>query len=428
MGMEKVISYIGTNRGNGQKKSLDRLRELLKRLGNPQENLTYVHITGTNGKGSTAAIFQSVLRAADLKVGLFTSPHLEFINERIRINDAYIEDNELIRIINKIEPSVLAIEAEMGEKFYAFALLTTVAFMYFQEQDVDFVILEAGIGGRLDSTNVINEAALSIITSIGIDHMSTLGNSKEDVMQEKVQILKEKGQMVIGPVARELQEVTLNWAKKVQGEITFIESGDIHLKNTGKDYQLFTYKSYKELKLPFLGRHQLENACLVIEGAEILGAKGYPLTKEIIYRGLANASWSGRFEKVSDVPLFYMDGAHNEASVERLVETLKELFPHEKFHFIVGMMKDKQVEEMLEQVYPLAKSFLLISPDPERGFDTGEVARFIQAEGIEATVVNDMNDVFSYIEQEISDDEIVIQFGSLFLVGALKEAQAQLNR
>lgn len=428
MNMEKVISYLGVNRGNGQKKSLNRLHELLERLGNPHEHLTYIHITGTNGKGSTAAMFHSVLREADLKVGLFTSPHLEFINERIRVNDEYIKDSELIRIINQIEPFVLAIEAEFGEKFYAFELLTTVAFLYFYEKTVDFVILEVGIGGRLDSTNVINNAALSVITSIGIDHIGTLGNSKEAIMNEKVQILKEKGQMVIGPVASELQEVALKWANKVDGEIVFVEKNDLHLKTASRDFQLFDYQSYKDIKLSFLGNHQLENACLVIEGANILAAKGYPLTKEIVYKGLEKAFWPGRFEKVSDEPLFYMDGAHNEASVERLVETLKELFPDNKFHFIVGMMKDKNVEEMLKQVYPLAKSFILVSPDPVRGFNTKEIAGIIQSNGIKTEVLQDMNDVLSYIKTEISKDEIVIQFGSLYLVGALKESLAHLNR
>lgn len=428
MNMEKVISYLGINRGNGQKKSLNRLHELLERLGNPHEHLTYIHITGTNGKGSTAAMFHSVLREADLKVGLFTSPHLEFINERIRVNDEYIKDSELIRIINQIEPFVLAIEAEFGEKFYAFELLTTVAFLYFYEKTVDFVILEVGIGGRLDSTNVINNAALSVITSIGIDHIGTLGNSKEAIMNEKVQILKEKGQMVIGPVASELQEVALKWANKVDGEIVFVEKNDLHLKTASRDFQLFDYQSYKDIKLSFLGNHQLENACLVIEGANILAAKGYPLTKEIVYKGLEKAFWPGRFEKVSDEPLFYMDGAHNEASVERLVETLKELFPDNKFHFIVGMMKDKNVEEMLKQVYPLAKSFILVSPDPVRGFNTKEIAGIIQSNGIKTEVLQDMNDVLSYIKTEISKDEIVIQFGSLYLVGALKESLAHLNR
>ncbi len=427
MGMKKVISYIGTNRGNGQKKSLNRLDELLERLGNPQKDLTYIHITGTNGKGSTAAMFQSVLREADLKVGLFTSPHLEFINERIRVNAEYIEDEELIRIINKIEPFILAIEAELGEKFYAFELLTTVALYYFQEKAVDIVILEAGIGGRLDSTNVIQKSALSVITSIGVDHMSTLGNSKEEIMNEKVQILKEKGQMVIGPVENELQEVAMHWVNKVDGRIVFVEASDIHLQTTSKDSQLFSYQSYQDIKLPFLGNHQLENACLVIEGSKILAAKGYPLTKEIVYKGLEKSFWPGRFEKVSDQPLFYMDGAHNEASVERLVETLEELFPDSKFHFVVGMMKDKNIEEMLALVFPLAKSFTLVSPDPERGFNTKEVANMIRANGIEARVLKDMTEVLTYIEDEISKEEIVIQFGSLYLVGALKEALAHVN-
>lgn len=428
MSMKKVISYLGTNRGNGQRKRLERLHRLLARLGNPHENLTYVHITGTNGKGSTAAMFQSVFREANLNVGLFTSPHLEFINERIRINDTYIDDAELIRIVNKIEPVVLTLEAEMGEKFYAFELLTTVAFIYFSDKNLDFVILEAGIGGRIDSTNVIKESALSVITSIGLDHIGMLGNSKESVINEKVQILKEKGQMVVGPVAPELQEVALNWANNVQGEITFIHREDIQLKEITRDYQLFSYREYEDLKLSFFGRHQLENACLVIEGSKILAEQGYLLTKEIIYKGLEKAFWSGRFEKVLDEPLYYMDGAHNEASVERLVETLQELFPQRKFHFVVGMMKDKKVEEMLEQVYPLAKSFLLVSPDPVRGFNTGEVARIIREYGVEARAFKDMRGALSYIEKEISRDDIVIQFGSLYLVGALKEAQIDLNQ
>ena len=182
--MEKVISYIGTNRGVGRKESLSRLEELLNRLDNPQKALKYIHISGSNGKGSTAAIFQSVLRQANLNVGLFTSPHLEDINERIRINNEFIKDEELIRLINIMEPIVLELEAELNEKFYAFELLTVLSFLYFQEKQPDIVILEAGIGGRLDATNVIEEAELTVITSIGIDHISTLGGTKEEILKE----------------------------------------------------------------------------------------------------------------------------------------------------------------------------------------------------------------------------------------------------
>lgn len=425
--MEKVISYIATNRGIGHKKSLNRLRELLNRLGNPHKKKNYIHITGSNGKGSTAAIFQSVLREANLKVGLFTSPHLEFINERIRINDDYIEDEELIRLINKMEPIILELEAELEEKFYAFELLTVLSFLYFEEKNPDIIILEAGIGGRLDSTNVIEDSELSVITSIGIDHISTLGNTREAIMKEKVQILKDNGQMVIGPVDPNLQKLALSWAEEVSGKIIFIDKSEIGLAKLVKDFQIFDYKSYKKVQLSFMGMHQIENASLVIEGAEILAEKGYPINRESIYQGLAKASWPGRFEKVSDRPLFYIDGAHNLSSVERLVETLKELFPKEKFHFIVGMMKDKDYAKMLEQVYPLAKEFILISPDPNRGFDTKEVAELIQIRDIKVNRVKNMKELFTYINQEIAKDEVIIQFGSLFLVGALKEEQSKLK-
>lgn len=426
--MEKVKSYLGQNRGTGKKSNLNRLKRLLENLGNPQKNLNYIHITGSNGKGSTAAIFQSVLREADLKVGLFTSPHLEQINERIRINDCYIKDSELIRLVKKIEPIVLEIEWKSGEKFYAFELLTVISFLYFQEKKPDLVILEVGIGGRLDSTNVIEESLLSIITSIGIDHTKTLGRTKEAILKEKVQILKENGQMIIGPIEENLREIAIDWSSKVKGKIKFIKQRDIKSNKAKSEFQIFDYQSYKNIHLSFLGRHQLENASIVIEGAEILKEKGFPISRETIYQGLAHAYWPGRFEKVFDSPLFYIDGAHNSASVNRLVETLMELFPKKKFHFVVGMMKDKNYQKMLKQVYPLAKEFILISPDPNRGFDLNEVSELIKVEEISVTKVNNMKELFTYINQEIDKNEIVIQFGSLYLVGALKKEQIKFKK
>lgn len=425
--MEKVISYIGTNRGDGQKKSLDRLRKLLNRLNNPHHDLKYIHITGSNGKGSTAAMFQSVLREADLKVGLFTSPHLEFINERIRINNEFIDDEDLIRLINHMEPAIIKLEAELDEKFYAFELLTVLAFLYFQEKQPDIIVLEAGIGGRLDATNVIEESNLTIITSIGIDHISTLGETKEDILKEKVQILKENGDMVIGPISPDLRKIASEWADKMNGKLRFIQTENIKDVQFTNDFEWFTYKNYEEVKLPFIGSHQIENATLVIEGAEVLSKMGYPIDRETVYRGLEKASWPGRFEKVSENPLFYIDGAHNLASVDRLVETLNQLFPKTKFHFVVGMMKDKDYEKMLEKVYSLAKEFILISPDPNRGFDIKEVAQLIKAEGIEVRPMEHMGELFDYIDQEIEKDDIIIQFGSLYLVGALKEEQAKIQ-
>lgn len=422
MNMEKVIGYVNTNRGNGQKKSLDRLRLLLEKLGNPQKNLSFIHITGTNGKGSTASMFNSVLLEAGLNVGMFTSPHLEIVNERIRLNNKNIADEDFIRIIEEIEPVILELEEKLDEKFYAFELVTTAAFMYFHEKQPDIVILEAGIGGRLDSTNVIDTPDVALITSIGLDHISTLGDSREAIMDEKVQILKEKGHLIVGPVENSLNDVASTWATKVDGKLTFLDTSDIEILSITENMQIFNYKSWSNIHLPFLGIHQIENACLVLEAFEILVEKGYPLTKDIVYKGLEKATWPGRFEKISDEPLFYIDGAHNMASVNRLVETLEELFPGERFVFVVGMMKDKEHSEMLKKVEHLAKEFLLISPDPYRGFDVPLVVNDLKSAGYKAQGFENMEDILSYIKKELPKEAIVIQFGSLYLVGDLKRA------
>lgn len=418
--MKKVISYVNTNRGNGKKEELERLYLLLEKLDNPQKNLAYVHITGTNGKGSTVGLFSSVLREAGLNVGIFTSPHLEVVNERIRLNEEYIADEDFIRIVSEIEPIVLALEKELGEKFYAFELLTAVAFIYFQEKQPDLILLEAGIGGRLDSTNVIEAAEVSIITSIGLDHMATLGNTKAEIMYEKTQILKKHGHLIVGPVNEDLKKIAEKRAKEVNGTVTFLDTKDIEVLETSLKQQIFNYKNWEAVKLSLLGTHQIENASLVLEACNILQMKGYNLTSEIIYRGLEKAYWPGRLEKVSEKPLFYLDGAHNEASVKRLVETLEITFPSNQFHFVIGMMQDKHYQTMIEQVSYLAKEFILVSPDPNRGFNADKVADALVAEGYRAIAKKSVAEVLTYIKEEIPQDETVIQFGSLYLVGAIK--------
>lgn len=269
MDMEKVIRYVNTNRGNGQKESLDRLFQLLERLGNPQKNISYIHITGTNGKGSTASLFNAVLQEAGLTVGLFTSPHLEIVNERIRLNNDYITDADFIRIVEKMEPIILELEEALGEKYYAFELMTTVAFLYFQEKQPDVVVLEAGIGGRLDSTNVIDTPEVAVITSIGLDHVTTLGYSREAIMNEKVQILKNQGHLIVGPVEESLKEIVEFWAIKVDGKFTFLDKEAIKIEETTTDLQIFSYKSWNHVELPFIGPHQAENAGLVLEAMTV---------------------------------------------------------------------------------------------------------------------------------------------------------------
>ena len=421
MSMEKVISYVNTNRGDGQKESLDRLYTLLEKLGNPHKNLKYIHITGTNGKGSTASMFQSVFQESNLSVGLFTSPHLEVVNERIRLNGENITDADFIRLVDVIEPHVLELEEQMKQNYYAFELLTAVAFLYFQEKQPDIILLEAGIGGRLDSTNVIEESEVSIITSLGLDHMATLGETLEEIMYEKVHILKEEGYLITGPITEHLKLIANRQAEQVNGNVTFLDKNEIKIYESTLGQQVFSYREWKDVKITLLGLHQIENACLVLEACEQLIHKGWPLEKATIYRGLEKASWPGRFEKVFNKPLFYMDGAHNEASVKRMVETLETTFTDQKFYFVLGMMKDKNYTKMIQQVEHLAKAFYLVSPDWQRGFDVKEVANNLLTAGYKATAMEHCDEVLDLIQNEIPKDETVIQFGSLYLVGEMKQ-------
>lgn len=420
MDMEKVINYVNTNRGNGRKESLDRLFKLLDRLGNPHKNLQVIHITGTNGKGSTSAFFAAALREANLTVGVFTSPHLEQVNERIRINDDMISDEDFTRVVKKMEPIILELEDEMDEKFYAFELLTTAAFLFFQEKKPDIILLEAGIGGRLDSTNVIEDSLVSVITSIGLDHMKVLGDTKEDIFYEKAQILKEHGHLIVGPIDEHLQKIAKERAKVVDASVTFMKQDDIQVHETTLNQQAFDYKDWKDVKISMVGKHQIENACLVLEAYDTLVDKGVAISQEAVLKGLEKAAWPGRFEKVLDKPLFYIDGAHNLASVQRLIETLEDTFPDNRFHFVVGMMKDKEYTKMLSMVQHLAKSFVLVSPDPNRGFDVNEVAEMLRKQGVPVYKKDNIAEVLTFIQKEIPKEDTVIQFGSLYLVGDIK--------
>lgn len=428
MSMDKVISYVNTNRGNGKKKNLNRMNYLLNQLGNPHEDLNYVHITGTNGKGSTSSILQEILLESGLTVGLFTSPHLEVVNERIRLNKQNISDNDFIQIINQMEPIILQVESELNESFYAFELLTVATFLYFQKTKPDIVILEAGIGGRLDSTNVIKEAEVSLITSIGLDHTATLGDTKELITLEKVQILKNKGQLVVGPIENKLKKIIQEWSEKVNGKVTFIDREIIEVQKQNLNFQEFSYKGWKNLKLSLLGNHQIENACLVLEACKILIDKGYPITEKSIRTGLGQVSWPGRLEKIQENPLFYIDGAHNPASVGRLVETIEDVFPDQKIYFIIGMMADKNYEQMIDQVTHLAKEFIFISPDSSRGFNLQEAVRIGKNRGIPSQAKNTIEELFQYVDQDIPKEAIVLQFGSLYLVGMIKEYITEKNK
>lgn len=421
MDMQDVIALVNTNRGKGKKKNLNRINYLLNELGNPQTQLKVIHVAGTNGKGSTSSLMMSILREAGYKVGLFTSPHLESINERIRINDTFITDEEFIRLTERVSVAVEKTEYELNESLHAFEILTAVAYLYFSSKPVDVVILEAGIGGRLDATNTIPQSLVSIITSIGLDHVKVLGNTPEKIAEEKAGIVKVGGDLVTFDPPESLKTIFEKKCSEQRATYHRVETSKLQVTEVTLEKQVFDYKQYKNLSIRLLGTHQVRNALLAIEAMEILRTKNYSISDQAIHRGLENAFWPGRWEKISNTPLAFMDGAHNQPAVEELMKTINSLFPQEKITFILGMMQDKSYQTMLETVMPKANKFLTLAPDSERAIESETMAENLRKEGFKAKPLASPREALDYIQHEAEEDEIIVVFGSLYLVGNIKE-------
>lgn len=421
MDMNGVIALVNTNRGNGKKKNLIRMQLLMDKLGNPQNKLKFVHVAGTNGKGTTSAFTASILKEAGLKTGLYTSPHLEVINERIRVNNRLISDDAFIEVTKKVEPFVTEVEQELDEMLYSFEILTAVAITYFADQKCDIVVLETGIGGRLDATNVIDTPEVAVITSIGIDHVKILGDSVEEIAKEKAGIIKEKGSVIVYPAEKNIQNVFSDKAQKMNASLKRIRTEDIKLIETTTDGQLFHYKDISSLSTKMIGEHQLINASLAIEACKLLHTKTFRISDKAIRLGIQKTFWTGRMEKLSEKPLVFIDGAHNKQGVEVLRKNLDTLFPNKRITFVVGMMKDKNYISMIEIMKDKADQFLLVSPDEWRGFDPIEVQQILKGKQIKAQAKQSVSEIVQYIEETSSKDAIIVAFGSLYLAGDLKK-------
>lgn len=421
MNMTDVINLVNTNRGTGKKESLSRMQLLMEKLGNPQAHLKCVHIAGTNGKGSTSAFLASIAHAGDVKVGVYTSPHLERINERILINKDEITDKAFIQLTERVAPLVKEVEDELDEVLYSFEILTALALTYFYEQNCELVILEAGIGGRLDATNVIQTPLAAVITSIGLDHTKVLGESKEAIATEKAGIIKSNGSVIFPELSVEINKVILEKAEEEQAEVILVKNSDIRNTKLSEDKSEFSYKNLDKLAIHLLGRHQVSNAALAIEVAQILSDKGYPIDETAIRKGLKEARWPGRMEKISEKPMIIIDGAHNPEGISHLNANLKRLFPDEKLIFVVGMMKDKAYMEMIRTVFPQAEKMLTVSPDPYRGFDAEETAQQIKSEGVPAEAFESVESIVRYLKDSAQYMDKVIVFGSLYLIGEFRK-------
>ncbi len=417
---------------------LGRMQQLCQHLGDPQRRFRSVLVAGTNGKGSICALLYSMLRESSLRVGLYTSPHLENFRERIRVwigegatrdrtqGDDWIDEASFAAITEQLLPVAKAMgrSPDGGGAPTYFEMLTAIAFLYFQQRHVDVAVIEVGLGGRLDATNVL-EPAVAIFGPIGLDHVDVLGSTPEEIAREKAGIVKSRQLVLTAPQAPEVMAV-LAEACEAQGAPLLQVGTDLTVRihrhsSEGLQVSLTALRGiYESLEIPLLGRHQADNAVLAIGALEALSATGVPAS--IVERGLSNVEWPGRLEVVHERPLVILDGAHNPQAAQALADTLEELYPGRPVHLLVGMSSDKSVEGVGEKLGRISVGATCTKSRHPRALNPTVLATHLGPYCPDVHVMSDAVDAYTYLLNAVAPEEILVVTGSLFLVGELRTA------
>ena len=424
MNYQEAIDYIHSVSWQGCKPGLERITELCHRIGDPQNGLRFIHVAGTNGKGSFCAMLESILRASGYEAGMFTSPYVEHFEERIQVAGQPISPDELAQITTFVARHA----DEMREPPTEFELITAIGLEYFRRKNVRVVILECGLGGRLDSTNVIPAPILAVITGIAKDHTALLGDTEEKIAQEKAGIIK-PGCMVL-------------WGGEHEGakEVILGHAGVLGCKCYGVDYSLlenvrmsicgttFDYGRYEGLTIPLLGSYQPYNAARVITAAEILREGGVKITDEAVRQGLATAQWKGRFELLSRDPEVIFDGAHNPEGMKYACESIRGYFPNNQVALVMGVMADKDYESMVDMCAPLTDRAFTLTPHNPRALPADDLAQCFGRRGVYSTAhasfEDAVKDAYAYAKKNACP---LICLGSLYSYADFKHTVEKLD-
>lgn len=421
MNYNEALEYIHGTKKFGWKLGLHNIGVLLELMGNPHKKLKYVHVAGTNGKGSTVTFISDILIAAGYKVGTYTSPYLERFTERMRINNEDIPEETLARITGFVKGKI-ALMLEKGENHPTeFEVVTAIAFQYYYESNCDVVVLEVGLGGRFDSTNIIDVPLAAVITTISFDHMEYLGNTLGEIAFEKAGIIKEGCDVVLYPQEPEAEKVFEAACKERKCKLQRVDFTQLNPGDFGVDGQEFDFGLYKGLKISLLGRHQLKNAAVALTAIKILRSKGYEISEEALRKGLLSAKWPGRLEVLSTKPVFLVDGAHNIEGVRNLAENLKLYFPDKKATFIFGVLKDKDYMSMIEAIAPLAKGFITITPENERAMSAKDLAIVLQPYCKNVAASDTIEIAIEKSMSSATSEDIICAFGSLYYIGDVRK-------
>ena len=419
MNYEQALTYIHSVNWTFCKPGLERIAALCQALGNPQKKLRFIHVAGTNGKGSTSSMLASILQSAGYRTGLYTSPYIRTFCERIRVDGENIPEDALANLTERIRPIADAMEDKPTE----FELVTALAFEYFYQSGCDVVVLEVGLGGRLDSTNVIENTALSIITGIDFDHTALLGNTIEEIATEKAGIIKEGRPILFGGGVGEAYNTVLHVAKKKSAPMFCVDRSSYVQKDATLDGTMFDYLNYQNLFLPLLGAYQPYNATLVLTAVDLLNEQGFSIDEQSVREGLALVRWPARFELLSRHPIIIYDGGHNPEGVRAAVASVREYFGNQRVNILSGVMADKDREEMIETIKPIVARAFTVTPNNPRSLAANEYAAQLASYDISATSYASVAEgVRIAIESSIKENIPLVCLGSLYLYEEVEAA------
>jgi len=409
---------------------LRRMDELLARIGNPHLKARSVHIAGTNAKGSVAAMVASALSGCGYTTGLYTSPHLISLNERIRVDGKLISNDELIALVEKLKPEVETVDqkATYG-RLTTFEFLTALGFAYFEQKGAEFQVMEVGLGGRLDATNVTNPE-VCIITPINFDHMEVLGNSLAEIAAEKAGIIKPGSTVVISPQLDEAAEVIKQTCQRCRVQLITVGT-DVTWQGLGFDLgrQLLRVKGRKdsyELSIPLLGQHQLDNAATAVAALEVLVDRGFNISVQGIVGGLGRVSWPGRLQVLSRHPLVVVDGAHNIGAARRLKQAIEQYFDFDRAILVIGASFDKDIASIVSELYPPFDKVIVTRSRHPRAMALASLAAEFAKHGVKAQIAEDVPAALSQALALAGDKDLVCIAGSLFVVGEAMEQAVKL--
>lgn len=422
MNYEQAIDYIEQTDTPRQRYGLEKLKQALHRMGDPQDRVPYVHIAGTNGKGSTASMLSSILNHAGLRCGLYTSPHLQRYNERFQIAGEPISDEQLIQSVQRVQQ----VCEQLGGTPIVFEVLTLMAFELFARLDCQIAVLEVGIGGRLDSTNCIPSPQAAVVTQLGLDHTETLGDTIEQIAWQKGGIAKPGSRLVMAAQQEEAMEVVRQICRQEDCAFCVADPKRMQLLSSTLKGQRVLDEHFGELLIPLAGGHQIKNAANVLCTVEQLVQRGWKIPTEAVRDGLAAAKWSARFELLDESPYFILDGGHNPQCVQAAMDALEQFFPGKKAVILTGMMQDKDTEQMLEQMAEHAACFVCLHPDSPRALSAEQLAQQVKERfGLPAFCCESIAQGVALAREKAGSDGLVCALGSLYLAA---EVRAQFER